>query len=399
MTTVASAVKTLRSSDGTVIYAEAVGNPENPHVVFIHEVTLCSAVYDEVFLDRRMTDHLYLVRYDLRCHGRSGIVIPEDGQHSLRHAEDFSTVISAFGLRNPIIVAWGFGATVVGDICASASHNPISGVVFIAPLLFLDPRMPRAATAQMLALMHQLRSSQDTVISARAKTELMNCVFTGPVRQVPGMLRSAWLGYSIAQPPEATRAILASRHDPSGLLESGRQGLPLMLLLGSNDALVDCPAVINELRRHFNNAEAHVVEGGSHALFFDEHAEFVKLLLVFVGRLAPLQSLCFVVVVARSASRAILVFRTHAVSLCITALYLTHCYPLIDAARTVIHAWHSGTTPPPLSDRAGCPTSDVLHDRDRSQEPPNAPTEVRQAFDLSKRVVVVMDIIIGKRSR
>ncbi|KAI9066841.1 alpha/beta-hydrolase [Trametes sanguinea] len=281
-----STVKTLRSSDGTVIHAEAVGNPRNPPVVFLHEVTLCSAVFDEVFYDRRLAEHLYLVRYDLRCHGRSGMAIHPDGQHPARHGEDFTAVVNAFGLRRPIVVAWGFGAAIAGDICASSSHNPISGVVFIAPLPFLDPRLPRSATERMLGLTQLLRSSQDTVITARAKTELVNGFFAGSTRQVPDMLRSAWLGYSIAQPPEATQAILAAPHDPSKLLEAGRQGLPLMLLLGSNDALVDCPAVASELRRHFRNAEAHVVEGGSHALFFDKHAEFVKLLLVFVGRLA-----------------------------------------------------------------------------------------------------------------
>ena len=59
-----------------------------------------------------------------------------------------------------------------------------------------------------------------------------------------------------------------------------------MILVGSQDTLVDGPAVVGELRRHFRNAEAHVVEGGSHALFFDKKDEFVRLLLVFAGRLA-----------------------------------------------------------------------------------------------------------------
>ena len=57
----APVVRTPRSSDGTLIYAEAVGNPRNPHVVFIHEATLSASVYDEVFQDPRLTEHLYLV--------------------------------------------------------------------------------------------------------------------------------------------------------------------------------------------------------------------------------------------------------------------------------------------------------------------------------------------------
>ncbi|KAI0656978.1 alpha/beta-hydrolase [Cubamyces menziesii] len=283
---VVATVKTLRSADGTPIHAEAVGNPRNPHVVFVHEMMLCSGVFDELVGDRRLTDHLYLVRYDLRCHGKSGVGHGEEGLHPTRHADDFRAVVTAFGVQRPIVVAWGLGATAVADVCASTCTNPISGVVFIAPLPFLCTSVPRGATGRMLEVTNVLRSSQDAAISARAKTELVHALFSGSARQVPDMLKSAWLGMSVAQPSEVTRSILSAPHDPAKLLQAGRQGLPLMILVGSQDTLVDGPAVVGELRRHFRNAEAHVVEGGSHALFFDKKDEFVRLLLVFAGRLA-----------------------------------------------------------------------------------------------------------------
>ncbi|KAI0764552.1 alpha/beta-hydrolase [Trametes elegans] len=282
-------VKTIRSSDGAVIYADAVGNPRNPHVVFIHEVTLSSAVFDELLQDRRLTDHLYMVRYDLRCHGRSSVVAGEEGQHAACHADDFSAVLRAFGLRRPIVVAWGLGAAAVADAYAWITPGPISGVVLVAPLLPLSSRageMAQMATDRMRRVARALRSSQDAVMSARAKTELVQAVFAGSTRAVPDMLRSAWLGCSIAQPPDSTRRVLARQSDPAPLLEAGRQGLPLMVLVGAQDALVDGAAAVDTLRRHFLDVEAHVVDGGCHALFFDRKDEFMKLLLVFVGRLA-----------------------------------------------------------------------------------------------------------------
>ena len=120
-------VRTPRSSDGTHIYAEAVGNPRNPHVVFVHEATLCASVFDELFEDSRLTDHLFMVsgscscrmgrfahpgrlppqvRYDLRCHGRSGTARGAQAQSSSLHAADFAAVMGAFGLQRPIVVAW-----------------------------------------------------------------------------------------------------------------------------------------------------------------------------------------------------------------------------------------------------------------------------------------------------
>ena len=123
----ATVVRTPRSSDGTSIYAEAVGDPRNPHVVFIHEATLSASVYDELFKDPRLTEHLFLVRipcslawqspmcshdaisqvrYDLRCHGRSGTVKGAQGQLPHLYADDISAVVGAFGLHNPVLVAW-----------------------------------------------------------------------------------------------------------------------------------------------------------------------------------------------------------------------------------------------------------------------------------------------------
>ncbi|KAI0822899.1 alpha/beta-hydrolase [Trametes gibbosa] len=304
---VVSTVQTLRSRDGTTIHADAVGDPRNPHVLFIHGVTFSSAVFDDLVRDRRLTDHLYLVRYDLRCHGRSGMVLGEEAQRPSCQAEDFHAVVRAFSLHRPIVVAWYYlsshTATAVADLYASAppGTNPVSGLVLVAPLPFLDAHpdadaaeMPRIATARMRSVADALRaSSQDAVMSARAKTELVHGVFAGPPRRVPDALRSSWLGQSIAQPAEVTACVIGRRHDPGRLFEAGRQGLPLMVLVGQQDALVDSNAVVGVLRRHFRNAEAHAVEGGCHALFLDQKDEFVKLLLVFVGRLAVRAVPCY----------------------------------------------------------------------------------------------------------
>ncbi|KAI0367690.1 alpha/beta-hydrolase [Pilatotrama ljubarskyi] len=272
-------VKSVRSSDGTVIYAEAVGNPRNPHLVFIHEVTFSSVVFDELLWDRRLTDHLYIVRYDLRCHGRSGSVNGEESQRQTCYADDLQAVVRAFGLRRPIVCPQS--AAVVADVCASSDTFPISGAVFVSPLPFLGPELPRIATERMLRLTDVLRSSQDTVISARAKTELVNGLFAASACPIPDALRSAWLGVSMSQPPEVTRAVLSRQHDASKLLEAARQGMPLMLLVGTKDALVNNDAVVGKLLRHFREAEVHAVDAG-HALFIDKQDDFVKLLLVFV---------------------------------------------------------------------------------------------------------------------
>lgn len=88
----APVVRTPRSSDGTLIYAEAVGNPRNPHVVFIHEATLSASVYDEVFQDPRLTEHLYLV---------SGRVIVLQVNALIHRSPRFATIYGAMGEVEP----------------------------------------------------------------------------------------------------------------------------------------------------------------------------------------------------------------------------------------------------------------------------------------------------------
>ena len=146
--------------------------------------------------------------------------------------------------------------------------------------------MTQTATSRMVQVMQTLSASRDPVELGRAKTDFVDGLFAGPARRIPDAIKAAWLGRSISQDPESTNHALSRAHDPTKLLEAGRRGLPLMILIGSEDALVNCPAVVRELRRHFRNSEVHSIEGGSHALFIDRKEEFIQHLLMFVGRLA-----------------------------------------------------------------------------------------------------------------
>ena len=177
-------------------------------------------------------------------------------------------------------------AAAVTDICAHVTPLTIAGIVYIAPLPFLGPMMAPLVTPRMLGIAQTLSTARDAATSGRAKTEFVNGVLAGAASRVPDTIKAAWLGRSISQDAELTTCVLARQNDPAKLLEAGRQGMPLMVLVGSDDALVNGTAVVRELRRHFRNAEAHVVTGSSHALFVDRKDEFVRLLLVFVGRLA-----------------------------------------------------------------------------------------------------------------
>jgi pimeloyl-ACP methyl ester carboxylesterase len=112
----------LQSVDGTAIYAEAVGDPSKPALVFIHGFSMSCIAFDAIFADQQWNSAAYLVRhpipflpitadlikvrFDLRGHGRSGRPVDEESWESKRLAEDFAAVVDGFKLNKPFVLGW-----------------------------------------------------------------------------------------------------------------------------------------------------------------------------------------------------------------------------------------------------------------------------------------------------
>jgi hypothetical protein len=64
MASLLSAAVVIKSSDGTDIFATAAGKPQNPSLIFSHGFALSGVVFDNLFQDKRLLDHFYLVCAD-----------------------------------------------------------------------------------------------------------------------------------------------------------------------------------------------------------------------------------------------------------------------------------------------------------------------------------------------
>ena len=56
-----SSGKLVSSKDGTLIYADAAGNPKNPGIVFLHGLSLNATCFDDAFANADILKHFYLV--------------------------------------------------------------------------------------------------------------------------------------------------------------------------------------------------------------------------------------------------------------------------------------------------------------------------------------------------
>lgn len=53
--------KRLTSADGTRIYADAVGDPANPAILFAHGFGGCAEIFNDIFSESKFSEKHYLV--------------------------------------------------------------------------------------------------------------------------------------------------------------------------------------------------------------------------------------------------------------------------------------------------------------------------------------------------
>jgi len=270
-----SSEKLLTSTDGHKIYAKAVGDCSKPSIVFIHGFTLSSLVWDDIFTDKRLLETFYLVAYDMRGHGRTDKPLDLAAYSSSLYADDFAAVCKAFSLSKPFLLGWSLGATVAADVCTHLGKDAISGIIYFAPLPYVGPIMNDVGSPTVLGFLPGLFTTEDMALSRKTQLQFFDSLFNSP-ETVPFSLKCQWLGCGVLQSPEARKLVLSREQDPAKLFEAGANGLPLLIMNGSNDRQVIGDAVVQCMKPKFVNTTVEIVQGGGHALFVDNREEFIN---------------------------------------------------------------------------------------------------------------------------
>ncbi|KAJ7721456.1 Alpha/Beta hydrolase protein [Mycena metata] len=231
-----------------------------------------------------MLDKLYLVRYDVRGHGRSGRPTAAEEYVSSLYAADFAAVANEFSLNKPVFVGWSSGAVIASDICSHISPVPLSGVFAMS-----GPLAVKTAGKTLKPKLRQLISgflSTDAQTSLNARVEFVDTLFTNP-NEVPFPVKAAWIGSTVLQSREIITARLAGhKSEQTKLVELGAEGFPAMMLYGTEEQFQDGSIGAAEARPYFTNLEVVVIEGGSHTVFYDSFEETVGHLLRFCLRVS-----------------------------------------------------------------------------------------------------------------
>ncbi|KAH8113578.1 alpha/beta-hydrolase [Phellopilus nigrolimitatus] len=272
----------IRSSDGSKIYADAAGNPDKPSIVFIHGMAFSGAVFDVIFSNEKYRQEFYLVRYDMRGHGRSAKPDITDGYASQLFADDFAAIKKAFKLQSPLLVGWSMGSTVLADIAAYLPANTIVGAVYLSALPYIGSVMSRVATPTISGFLYSLTCEESASRAVEATIKLTETCFTNSAT-IPWETKCLWLGMSSYQTPTHRGFLLTRPQNPEKLMELGTQGLPLLVLHGTDDNIINGGAVVDEMKPHFKDLEVIMMKG-SHVLFYENTEEVMNRIANFMLR-------------------------------------------------------------------------------------------------------------------
>ncbi|KZT52832.1 alpha/beta-hydrolase, partial [Calocera cornea HHB12733] len=276
--------KLVHSADGTPIYAEALGDPSKPALVFVHGFALSLTCFDDVFSDPGWREAAYLIRYDTRGHGRSGKPEAAEAYESRRMSEDYVAVTAAFGVSKAFFVGWSMGGSFAADVCAHPGPGVLHGIISFNGVPFCDPgTIAGIVTPQTGALIPGLLEADDVALFSRSFQQFVD-TFVHHKKRMGYRTRAALLGNIVTQSPVVRRHCIWRVTDPAPFRAAGAT-LPLLLIHGREDEHIVAEPVVEILQPSFGQRlEVHVLEGVGHTPFIDDPQRTRELVLEFVRR-------------------------------------------------------------------------------------------------------------------
>ncbi|TFK88836.1 alpha/beta-hydrolase [Polyporus arcularius HHB13444] len=258
----------LTSTDGTKIWAESAGDASKPAMVFIHGLSCTALGFDHQFADAELLTDFYLVRYEMRGHGRSDKPLDAEAYESARFAQDFKTVCDAFGLNRPFLWAWSLGGTVAVDVIAAYGPESLAGVLYVGGGVLSTNHIGLCAHPTILGLLPTLISeSADDV--PRGAEGFVDSAVASPL---PYATKLQWMGAFVAQ-PRTSRFHHIHRTQPHDVWQRTAKGVPVLVVNGKEDQHCLYENMIGIARTVYDSVEVELLDGVGHSPQFEEPAK------------------------------------------------------------------------------------------------------------------------------
>lgn len=262
----------VTTPDGVTLAVQESGNPSGPAIVFIHGLLGSHLNWDNQ-VNAPELQRYRMITYDLRGHGLSGKPVNAQAYaEGYRWADDLAVVMQAAKVTRPMLVGWSLGGAVISNYLARYGDGQIGGAVYVDGVIELKPEQI-VAHPQVYQDLNapDLKTHLDTV-----REFLGLCFHTQPDRSTFERLfanaaMASW---------DMQRAVQSM--DVDAVKALGGATVPVLLLYGAQDALVQTKPAIARAKQLNPRATSIVYANSGHAPFLEEAARFNRDLAGFV---------------------------------------------------------------------------------------------------------------------
>jgi pimeloyl-ACP methyl ester carboxylesterase len=262
-----------KSSDGTVLTGDSVGDAGAPEILFIHGLRQSRLSWSRQYDDPALAG-FRKVRFDLRGHGDSDKPAdPASYADMGRWADDIAAVIEVCRLRRPVMVGWSLGGFVTGAYLGKYGDGKVAGINLVDAVTKLSPDLltPLAGRYAASTSSHDLAKR-----TAETAAFLLACFHQPPTGvDLQQMLVSNGMtaravneGFTRTKTPDM-EPILARYHKP------------LLVTHGIHDRLVRV-AMSERIRALRADVRLSIFKNSGHSPFYEESRRYNRELAAFV---------------------------------------------------------------------------------------------------------------------
>jgi pimeloyl-ACP methyl ester carboxylesterase len=253
-------------ASGRSLFARQMGS--GPDIVFIHGALTTSHDW-EVSPLASLARGCRLTFVDRPGHG--GSARPRLAGTPRDQARQILSGLAAFGVDRPLVVGHSFGA-LVALAMAEADPAGLAGLVLVAPLAFPEPRLLEhglLAPMSVPGFGDMLSWGAERAPFTKSLVRLVQRLMFSPAHVPP-----AWQASYPYADVLARRAIVAEGEDsasmlpmsPAGTIDFSRVTLPVHVLTGTADRIVEDERQAKALARVLPQARLTEIEGAGHML-------------------------------------------------------------------------------------------------------------------------------------
>ena len=268
----------VEGGGGAKLFVEAIGNPANPPILFIHGFSQCRLAWDRQF-EVPLAADFYLVRLDLRGHGLSDK--PRDAaayQNGKHWADDIHAVIKALGLKRPVLSGWSYGGHIMCDYVRHYGQETIGGLNFVDAATELGSEEASKMLGPALLALAPALLSNNAAESSLALGSLVDLLTHDELDPHDFYF---FLGFNAAVPPLVRQAMFDRKLDNRGVLRGLK--VPVLITQGQEDQLV-LTAAADFIAGHIPHASRVDYPRCGHAPFFEVADQFNRDLAAFARK-------------------------------------------------------------------------------------------------------------------